>query len=361
MPLMKKVGKNNIVVVYENRDKGRSLYGNQLKEIIAFDENFFKDCYLISLEKILKIGSRLNVLVSIHPYIIGVTQSIAKYNIRLAYSIAKKDWQFGPMNKKYDLILTQGYYSSVMLQRINGNLTQEIGYPRYSFDKKPNTVYEGTRKVITFFPTLGSRSVLNLAEQIKLLDKKYEILVRLHPLEENEMLMDYASNLKNCKTILQGSDNQDLIEKSDLVIHDTGGTCFSSLYLNANFCFTSRDLKKNRLLITHTPEEILYFMINRILETKLLLKNIESFISNPIDYNLIMVDLKEIFFTSNQELKIDRTLKLIFKINSKVWFFKRLSNSTILKMGFKLIGIYRSVILEIKLRKILMGLNAKYE
>ena len=54
MPLMKKVGKNNIVVVYENRDKGRSLYGNQLKEIIAFDENFFKDCYLISLEKILK-------------------------------------------------------------------------------------------------------------------------------------------------------------------------------------------------------------------------------------------------------------------------------------------------------------------
>jgi hypothetical protein len=358
MPLMQQIGKNNIVIVYENRDKNISLYGDQLKEIIQFDQEFFKDCFMISLEKILKSRSKLNVLISIHPYIIGITKSIAKYNIRLAYSIAKKDWQFGPINKHYDLILTQGCYSSVMLQGLNGSVTKEIGYPRYTVNGKRNTVPNEDKKVITFFPTLGSHGVLDLAEQIKLIDKKYKIIIKLHPLEKKELLINYTSSLKNCKIISQGGDNQNLIEKSDLVIHDTGGTCFSSLYLNANFCFVTRDFKRKKLLLSHTPEEILFFMINRKIGSPFMLNDIESFISNPLEYDLFLLKLKKIFFASNQELKIDKTLKLIYKINSKVWLFKTLSSSIILTMAFKLIGACRCVFLEIKLRKILRSLNA---
>jgi hypothetical protein len=348
-PIIRLYEAEDVVIICEDREKPFSLNGDQTKDLLNYKNKVYSNYYIKNISELLATGDRLNLLISIHPYLIGLIEKLSRINIRLSYSIAKIEWQFGEINSHYELVLTQGKYSSAILASKYGVRTKIVSYPRYIeiCDKETYDSISTVFNLITIFPTLGSEIVLNYYEEISDLSKEYDIRIRLHPLEGTSTINKYLDKFKKCRIIHESIDlevkNEDLIRESVLVLHDYGGTCFSSLYFHSNLAFFEQghELKKN--VIDNSPEVLLYYMLQRSISSKNFSDNVRLFIENPLKYDNRIKKIRSIFIT-------DGSMQKLIRIAHKIRL-QGSCDSLYGKMRFsKFINSFRSKIGKLKLK-----------
>jgi hypothetical protein len=304
---------DKVLIVYEDRPEPISLYGNQEKQILKdLPDKYQKR--LVKLSEIIDTKQKLKILFSIHPYIIDLFVGLAEFNIRLSYSIGKNMWQFGDINTYYDLILTQGKYSSFLIETNHGVTCMEVGYPRY-FDLSSSN-QERVKKhfqnsslpLISFFPTLGSKCILlyqqNLIDNIE----RFNFVVKVHPVESFELIKFYNSLNPRILVLFDNNEqnisNQDVMLASDLVIHDYGGTCFSSLYLKRNIAFFPQTFDQEVNVIKLSAENLLYLLLKRNIDNSFFADSLNSLISNPLKYEGKVNQIRNIFMNDKTDLRI---------------------------------------------------------
>ncbi len=329
-PFINKIGASVCKIIYDDREKGISLYGNDLDAIKRMLPTEISPKNFIKLSEAITYNKKIDLLISIHPYIIHDFLSIAKKNIRLSYSISKYSWQFGEINKYYDLIFTQGPYSSLMIKLNFGLPCMEVGYPRYlNFDrtvKHPliDSLVHKNLPIITFFPAIGSKSIQILEKAIIARNDKFTFVIKVHPIEEDE-LVNYYESLHGSFVIIFEKDektvtNELIIMNSDLIIHDVGGTCFSSLYFEKNFAFIKRRIDKLNVL-KKSPEDLLYDLVNRTIDPQNFITDVEKFLNFPLKYGEKTKKIKKLFFAKNPNEKFIRSINFILNFKKKALFW----------------------------------------
>ena len=128
-----------------------------------------------------------------------------------------------------------------------------------------------------------------------------------------------------------------MIKLSDLVIHERGGTCFSSLYFKRNFAFFERDIPhvgNNREIFKLDAEDLLYRLVERSVSVSNLVNDVKSFLESPIKYDERFDKISSIFITNKSGKNFKKALRVILNSknplnssyqNSK--FFKKLRKS----------------------------------
>lgn len=346
-PFIVELGAANIKILYDDRDETKSLYGNSKMDVTRKLPQDFVSKNYVSISELLETDFKFDLLISIHPYIVHDFIKFAKSNFRLSYSISKNSWQFGEINSYYDLIFTQGPYSSYVIQAKYGIQCLQVGYPRYLIDSKSDSSI-GSKinlnsglPLISLFPPIGSL-IVKIAEQelLKMLDS-YNIVIKVHPIETSEMKSYYRTLSE--KFFVKFEDdginlsNESLIKLSDLVIHERGGTCFSSLYFKRNFAFFERDIPhvgNNREIFKLDAEDLLYRLVERSVSVSNLVNDVKSFLESPIKYDERFDKISSIFITNKSGKNFKKALRVILNSknplnssyqNSK--FFKKLRKS----------------------------------
>lgn len=359
-PFIEKLGSEYCVIIYDDREKGISLYGNQLQIIKKYLYPNVKLQNFIPISEVLKKGDKLDLLISIHPYIIHDFVLIAKMNFRLSYSISKFSWQFGPINSYYDMVLTQGPYSTHIIKKNFGLPCLEVGYPRYLNHQSVRDedffklLGDTERPIVSFFPAIGSRSIQQIEEVLIESSHIAKFLIKVHPIEAEE-LKEYYKNLgKKFTVIFENEDhliqNETIIKNSDLIVHDIGGTCFSSLYFEKNFAFLKRDISKGKIWDT-TPEDILYKLISRTIDKNNFMNDLKILLSNPLVYEKRLAKIRDIFISKNSSEKFSQSIKFILEYDRYImskYTFSRFS----IKIR-KLISNFYSIKLRFKLKSLL--------
>ena len=329
-PFITNLGPDNATILYDDRDKSKSLYGNSQKFVERKLSKKFKEDNYISISELFESKSKFDLLISIHPYIIHDFKKFAKINFRLSYSISKNTWQFGEINSYYNLIFTQGPYSSYLIKANYGIPCVEVGYPRYQIKDTSDSDYadmvnfKRDLPLITIFPPIGSLVVKNAEQELEKLNKIYNIVIKVHPIETKELL-SYYQGVRN-KFLLKFEDdgldisNESLINHSDLVIHERGGTCFSSLYFKRNFAFFERDDQdvENEKIYKLDAEDILYKLVNRSISISNLSKDISKFLQSPIDYDDRFKRISNIFITKRANSKFEKAIRMILKYENSL-------------------------------------------
>jgi hypothetical protein len=171
--------------------------------------------------------------------------------IRYMYGADISDgWSLANWNNIYDIFLCHGENDKREINKRFKGKTFIMGYPRYDrfFSEEINLSnikqeFEVTelRKTILWMPTLGGdySSIPLFAEPLSALIKKYNIIVRPHPLsfvQEADfiaLLEKFEFNID--RTVLR--DMNELFSVADVVLADNGGTPFSAIFLGKNIIF----------------------------------------------------------------------------------------------------------------------------
>lgn len=216
----------------ENRRK--KIKENRKKKIFNFfnmligDKTRYEENYIDSIQYL--------------PLQIGIKQ------IRFMYGAdISPGWSLQPWNEMYDLFLCHGPNDAEILGQQFSGKTIIMGYPRYDgyFSQDYDTAdvveefgIDSSKKTILWMPTTGAGvcSIPDFAEKISLLNGKFNVIVRPHPIsfradpEYIELL--HALNFKIDSN--SARDMNKLLKIVDLLLCDYGGSAFAAIYLDKN-------------------------------------------------------------------------------------------------------------------------------
>ncbi len=203
--------------------------------------------HYVMLEDVLAEGHRFPFLISNHAMhqLNGrpLIESIADCNIRFMYALGKARHNLAAWNNSYDLFLGFGPFHERQLARFNAPVVQ-MGYPRYDiyFNDLPDLTplseqlqLDSDKPTLLWLPTWKALSSVPVyAEQMTSLADDYNIIVKLHPLtqEEEPHIIDLLAALPFTAVITSVVDNVYLFALADKVICDYGGTAFGAIYLD---------------------------------------------------------------------------------------------------------------------------------
>lgn len=176
---------------------------------------------------------------------------IGNKQIRYMYGADISDgWSLASWNSIYDIFLCHGVNDEREIsKRFNGKALV-MGYPRYDrffaeevdlSDIKREFGISQSKKTVLWMPTLGGdySSIPLFAEPLATLIKKYNIIVRPHPLsflQEKEFInLLEKLNFNIDRNALR--DMNELYGVADVVLVDNGGTPFSAIFLGRNVIF----------------------------------------------------------------------------------------------------------------------------
>lgn len=176
---------------------------------------------------------------------------VGKTQIRYMYGADISDgWSLKSWNQIYDIFLCHGVNDEREIRRRFKGKTFIMGYPRYdrffsnSIDLN-NLRHEfnitESKKTLLWMPTLGGQysSIPLFVEPLSVISKKYNIIVRPHPLSFVQE-MDYIGLLEKCNFTIDRSalrDMNELFGLADVILADNGGTPFSAIFLGRNVIF----------------------------------------------------------------------------------------------------------------------------
>ena len=179
-------------------------------------------------------------------------KDLAEFSIKLPKDLDLKLKIYPPkvFDKAFDIFFTiSNFEKSIIKKKFKNKKCQVIGYPRYKnlIGNKTNKIkikkefsIKDNKKIIFWTPTFihypeeQDKNILIWIEKISLFTAFYNIIIRPHPktLASNPNL---KSRLKELNFIVDTNLNRDLgniLNASDLIICDYGGTIFGSLYLS---------------------------------------------------------------------------------------------------------------------------------
>ena len=176
---------------------------------------------------------------------------VGKKHIRYMYGADISDgWSLKSWNKIYDIFLCHGVNDEREIRRRFKGKTFIMGYPRYDrfFSKSidlNNLRHEfnitESKKTLLWMPTLGGEysSIPLFAKPLSAISKKYNIIVRPHPLSFVQE-KDFIGLLEKFNFIIDRSalrDMNELFGVADVILADNRGTPFSAIFLGKNVIF----------------------------------------------------------------------------------------------------------------------------
>ena len=176
---------------------------------------------------------------------------IGNKQIRYMYGADISDgWSLASWNNIYDIFLCHGVNDEREIKKRFKGKVLVMGYPRYDrffseeIDlgniKREFGILE-SKKTVLWMPTLGGdySSIPLFAEPLSTLSKKYNIIVRPHPLsfvqEKDFIILLEKFNFNIDRNALR--DMNEPFGVADVVLTDNGGTPFSAIFLGRNVIF----------------------------------------------------------------------------------------------------------------------------
>lgn len=178
-------------------------------------------------------------------------QQVGKKQIRYMYGADISDgWSLQSWNDIYDVFLCHGVNDEREIKKRFKGKTFIMGYPRYdrffSGDMDLSNIRREfgiaeSKKTVLWMPTLGGdySSIPLFAETLATLSKKYNIIVRPHPLSFVQE-KDFISLLEKFNFNIDRNavrDMNELFGVADVILADNGGTPFSAIFLGKNVIF----------------------------------------------------------------------------------------------------------------------------
>jgi hypothetical protein len=176
---------------------------------------------------------------------------IGNKQIRYMYGADISDgWSLSSWNNIYDIFLCHGVNDEREIKKRFKGKALVMGYPRYDRlfaedidlgDIKCEFGISESKKTVLWMPTLGGdySSIPLFAEPLSTLSKKYNIIVRPHPLsfvqEKDFINLLEKFNFNIDRNALR--DMNELFGVADVVLADNGGTPFSAIFLGRNVIF----------------------------------------------------------------------------------------------------------------------------
>ena len=193
----------------------------------------------ISFDEVSRLGRIYRVVVSNHPFVLGSDDKqipfIAYHGInqvRMMYSLGKASWNFSQWNSFYHLILTWGPYHEQGLGEMRSTRTIQVGYPRfdhYFWDEietdliKAELSLDFQHRTVLWLPTCDKLSSIDgFAEAVSGLKKKFNVLVKLHPLtvQQDPERMQILADAGIEPVAGTNRDNAELLSVADYVLAD---------------------------------------------------------------------------------------------------------------------------------------------
>jgi CDP-glycerol glycerophosphotransferase (TagB/SpsB family) len=159
-------------------------------------------------------------------------------------------WSLQSWNDIYDVFLCHGVNDEREIKKRFKGKIYIMGYPRYdrffSGDLDLTSIrrefgLSESKKTILWMPTLGGdySSIPLFAEPLSTISKKYNIIVRPHPISFIQE-KDVIGLLEKCNFNIDRKalrDMNELFGVADVILADNGGTPFSAIFLGKNVIF----------------------------------------------------------------------------------------------------------------------------
>lgn len=176
---------------------------------------------------------------------------VGNKQIRYMYGADISDgWSLQGWNNIYDIFLCHGVNDEREIKKRFKGKTFIMGYPRYDrffsgaidlSSVKNEFGLSESKKTVLWMPTLGGdySSIPLFAEPLSTISKKYNIIVRPHPLsfvqEKDFIGLLEKFNFNIDRNALR--DMNELFGVADVILADNGGTPFSAIFLGKNVIF----------------------------------------------------------------------------------------------------------------------------
>ena len=213
-------------------------------------------------------------------------KELAKTSIKLPKDLDLKLKVYPPraFDKAFDIFLTiSNFEKSIIRKKFENKRCQIVGYPRYTgLDEKNHSLrkireefqLKENKKLIYWTPTFihypkeQDQNILLWIKKISLFSSSFNIIIRPHPrtLASNTNL---ETQLKALNFFIDKNPDRDIgnmLNASDLILGDYGGTVFGSLYLKKPLILLNISKKFefiNNLAISESLDlELRKFLIN---------------------------------------------------------------------------------------------------
>ena len=221
-------------------DRPESMYGNQVPLV----EEIVKDHFnIVPLSVALSEGLRWKLCVSNHGYSKGLMPSLGLVAVRQMYGLDNAPWNFGKINKIFDVAMTHGRFDSEVLLRKFGTKSHIMGYPKQAQGRagfrlsqaaeNRSSSNEHAKPRVVWLPTMHeANSILSFSYEVSSLSRDFEVLVRPHPMTyEQHPHQITALEKAGCKIVPPGGESvQALIAASQFSLHDWGSTAAAAIY-----------------------------------------------------------------------------------------------------------------------------------
>lgn len=256
------------------------------------------------------------------------------YNIRFMYGLDIGGYKLGDYNNLFDEFFCHGPKDAAMVKETFKGKIFEMGYPRYDDYLQISAKKEDILKKFQCDPKKPTivwlcttdkyfSSIISCHKYIEKLSFEFNIILRPHPLEIDPQYDRYNNEVhrivKSSKLIVNVDPFQNMSELyaiSDLMLHDYGGTIFSSLYLN-----------KKILLLNHR-QAILESLVKDT--TSIEIRKYLPSIDEKNFQNLEEI-IKKNLFSSKNMTKIKKT-RFIYYGNKKIGMCSNLARDRLYKL-----------------------------
>lgn len=236
--------------------------------------------------------------------VVYLPQQVGKKQIRYMYGADISDeGSLQSWNKIYDIFLCHGVNDEREISKRFKGKTFIMGYPRYdrffSGDMDLSNIrhefkISESKKTVLWMPTLGGdySSIPLFAEPLSTLSRKYNIIVRPHPISFVQE-KDFISLLEKFDFNIDRNavrDMNELFGVADVVLADNGGTPFSAIFLGKNVIF----------LDVPEPVATSYFAGSSVMELK---KHLPVITHQDIHQLESMLDSDEFYIENNKSIE----------------------------------------------------------
>ena len=254
----------NFSSVYKKEKYKVILSSGELTSTRVTLVSFLKYCYSKSLGKFIRF-TKLNLvfeklfnrpLTGAHRDNIGSfwypEKELGETSVKLPKDLDLKLKVYPPraFDKAFDVFFTiSSFEQSVIRKKFENKKCQVVGYPRYTdlVDKeivlkkiREEFKVKENKKIIYWTPTFihypneQDHNILLWINKISFLTSSYNIIIRPHPrtLASNPTLEEQLKKLNFFVDTNPDRDLGNMLNASDLIMGDYGGTIFGSLYLN---------------------------------------------------------------------------------------------------------------------------------
>ena len=294
--------------------------------------NFFNRLKILSLRIIKKFtGLYKNKKL----YDFNLQKVVGSYNIKFMYGIDDGGTFYGKYNKVYDEFYCHGPSDAKNIRKYFNKPIFQMGYPKYDkFFENLNNYHLKKKIMDNFSCNIKLKTILWICtksknfstietyfEPMKKLSKKYNIIIRPHPLEIDMKSDDFNKktyDISHSKYFKLSNDSNQIMSNlfliADYVFCDYGGSIFSSVYLekkillmnsddvkydylNSGFDFNSTSIKSRKLLpyVNQNNQENFEKLISKIdskYEINRVKKAKKIYFGDPGDSNSILVAKK---------------------------------------------------------------------